>query len=140
MKRTTTRTQGIDSSYGTGGALQRAWRILLIALVVGPGYLSAQDSRPTGDVVTEVIASGFKTPYGIAVIGEEEFLVSEREGGLFHYESSELSRVPGFPDLIVCESGPLSLGRLMDVSLHPRFGDNRLVYLSYSTEAALNVA
>ena len=74
-----------------------------------------------------VLASGFWIPDGIAVIGEEEFLFADRGGALHHYVGGVVTRVEGIPRSRTSDV----YGGLLDVSLHPHFEDNRLVYIAY---------
>lgn len=83
------------------------------------------------DATHEVVADGFEIPWGIAVIGEEEFLVTERLGMLFHYRDGRAVALEGLPETVTVRDGGLVFGGYMDVSLHPRFEENGLVYLAY---------
>ena len=74
-----------------------------------------------------VLASGYWIPDGIAVIREGEFLFADRGGALYHYVGGGVTRVPGLPTSRT--SG--IYGGLLDVSLHPGFPANRLVYIAY---------
>jgi len=68
-------------------------------------------------------------PWGIAFLPGGGMLVTERPGRLRVIRNGVLDPAP---------IGPLpamlarSLGGLLDVSLHPRFAENRLIYLTYS--------
>ena len=98
------------------------------------GELLAPDDR-----ITEpgVLASGYGIPDAIAVIGEEEFLFAERSGALHHYVGGEVTEVGGIPESRTVDAG--RFGGLLDVSLHPDFEDNRLVYIAYN-DAAFGLA
>jgi aldose sugar dehydrogenase len=75
-----------------------------------------------------VLASGYWIPDGIAVIGESDFLFADRAGELYHYVGGSATRVQDVP-----ASKPWEIfGGLLDVSLHPGFADNRLVYIAYT--------
>jgi glucose/arabinose dehydrogenase len=74
-----------------------------------------------------LLASGYWIPDGIAVIGESEFLFADRSGAVYHYVGGGATRVHGLPP-----SRTSSVyGGVLDVSLHPGFPDNRLVYIAY---------
>jgi glucose/arabinose dehydrogenase len=74
-----------------------------------------------------LLASGYWIPDGIAVIGESEFLFADRAGAVYHYVGGGATRVHGLPP-----SRTSSVyGGVLDVSLHPGFPDNRLVYIAY---------
>ena len=72
-------------------------------------------------------------PWGIAFLPDGGMLVTERPGRLRVIRDGVLDPTP---------IGPLpamlarSLGGLLDVSLHPRFTENRLIYLTYSKPGA----
>lgn len=86
---------------------------------------------PSGlNIDLEVLADGFEIPWAIEVIGEEEYLFTERMGTLYHYQNGEVKKVSGIP-----ETRTFMLDRpyggMMDISLHPRFVSNGWAYLSY---------
>ena len=118
-------------------------RSLLLAGVVacgpGGGDTQAQATRqaprsPTPDgtpgvVRAEVVARGLEHPWALALLPDGRFLVTERPGRLRIVSadgalSEPLSGVPA-----VAANGQ---GGLLDVTLDPRFAENRLVYLSYA--------
>jgi len=78
-----------------------------------------------------ILATGFTIPWAIEVIGEEEFLVTERLGQLYHYQDGALTALPNMPSVQTVSDGYLTYGGLMDVSLHPQFESNRWVYITY---------
>ena len=97
--------------------------------ILAPGATQGPEYGP------EVLASGYRIPDAIAVISEEEFLVAERYGALHHYVGGEVTRVDGIPQSTTVDV----YGGLLDVSLHPDFADNRLVYIAYD-DAAFRLA
>lgn len=78
-----------------------------------------------------VLATGFTIPWAIEVIGEEEFLITERLGQLYHYQNGNLNELANMPKVKTVSDGYLTYGGLMDVSLHPQFESNRWVYITY---------
>ena len=82
----------------------------------------------------EVLADGLVVPHAAAVISENEFLFTERFIGLSHYVDGEVTRIEGTPGLGTVTAGFTNVGGLMDVSLHPDFDSNGLVYLSFLNE------
>lgn len=118
------------------------------ALRLSPGILlgcllaasaSAYESTPLMEGVemalldhsTEVIAEGFVTPWAIAVLGEDEYLVTDRPGELFYIRDGVKTSLAGLPEIRNSEQTMRPYGGLMDVSLHPQFTENRQVYISY---------
>lgn len=85
----------------------------------------------TGDVpfrVVEVVG-GLESPWAIAFLPDGRILVTERPGRLRLIEDGKLRDEPvaGVPE--VAYRGQ---GGLLDIALHPRFAENRWLYLSYS--------
>ena len=79
-----------------------------------------------------VVARGLEHPWGLAFLPDGGLLVTERPGRLRIVRDGVLDPEPltGVPE--VYSQG---LAGLMDVALHPRFAENRLVYLTYSKPA-----
>lgn len=75
------------------------------------------------------VVGGLDHPWGLAFLPNGDTLVTERSGQLRIVRGGVLDPQPiqGVPD--VYASGQ---GGLLDVALHPKFKDNRLVYLSYA--------
>jgi glucose/arabinose dehydrogenase len=103
---------------------KRLGPLALVLVLLG----SCADDPTSGEMNEPgVLASGYWIPDGIAVIGEGEFLFADRAGSLYHYADSAVTRVQGIP--ATRTSG--IYGGLLDVSLHPGFTENRLVYIAY---------
>ena len=75
------------------------------------------------------VARGLDHPWGLAFLSDGRMLVTERPGRMRIVERDGRLGAPlaGLP--AVAASGQ---GGLLDVVLHPKFADNRLVYWSYS--------
>lgn len=69
----------------------------------------------------------FSNPWALAFLPDGRVLVTEREGRLLLVDGASSVPVAGPPK--VAASGQ---GGLLDLALHPRFAENRLVYLSFS--------
>lgn len=76
-----------------------------------------------------VVAGGLQNPWGMAWLPGGDLLVTERPGRLRVVRSGVLDPEPvaGVPQVRAQR-----LSGLMDVALHPKFGENRLVYLTYN--------
>lgn len=96
------------------------------------------DSQPKSSTVSNttgqrfkkvVLAKGLERPWGMASLPDGSLLITERGGKvkIFRDRSVKQVEIADIPNLFV--SGQ---GGLMDISLHPRFRDNNLVYLTYS--------
>lgn len=81
-------------------------------------------------VDVEILAEGFEIPFAIEVLGEDEYLFTERMGTLFHYRDGKVSKIRGLPESRTYMADR-EYGGMMDVSLHPDFESNQLVYLAY---------
>lgn len=75
------------------------------------------------------LVDGLDHPWGLAFLPDGAMLVTERPGRLRVVRGGKLDPAPvdGLPRIV--EHGQ---GGLMDVALHPRFAENRLIYLSYA--------
>lgn len=77
---------------------------------------------------TEPVVSGLNRPWGIAWLPSGEMLITEKGGNLLRVAANGSKRnVTGVPGAF---SG--GQGGLMDVSLHPKFAENGLIYLTMS--------
>jgi glucose/arabinose dehydrogenase len=76
-----------------------------------------------------VVTKGLDHPWGIAFLPDGGMLVTERPGRLRQIKNGVLDPTPIGPLPEMLATG---LGGLLDVSLHPRFAQNRLIYLTYS--------
>ncbi len=93
--------------------------------------VSCGDDEQVAFEGAEVLATGFTIPWAIEVLGEEEYLISERLGTLFYYDRGELTPLPNIPEVATVSDRYLTYGGLMDVSLHPNFQSNQLVYIAF---------
>ena len=115
-----------------------------LVLIAGATSLLSNSRAQTPDgieesilnVNQEVVATGFTIPWAIEVIAEDEYLITDRLGSLFHFRDGESVALEGIPASITFDFGGLILGGLMDVSLHPGFESNGLVYVAFVNEAA----
>ena len=89
-----------------------------------------------GGIRVSVVTKGLDTPWGMAFLPGGDILVTERPGRLRVIRNGVLDPTPigPLPDMLA-----VGLGGMMDVSLHPKFAENRLIYFTYSkitTDAA----
>jgi glucose/arabinose dehydrogenase len=106
--------------------LRKHMRLLAVWLFL----LGSCADDPTSNGTTEpgVLASGYWIPDGIAVIAEREFLFADRGGALYHFVDGRVTKVQGIPTTRTSDI----YGGLLDVSLHPGFPNNPLVYIAYN--------
>jgi aldose sugar dehydrogenase len=76
-----------------------------------------------------VVAKGLVHPWSLAFLPDGNMLVTEREGRLRIVRNGVLDPKPiqGVPVVRAA-----ALGGLLEVALHPKFAENKLIYLSYS--------
>ncbi|MCB0655213.1 MAG: PQQ-dependent sugar dehydrogenase [Saprospiraceae bacterium] len=103
-------------------------------LVVVPDspYSISQDS-----FTMDTIAEGFVIPYGIAIVGDDEYFITDRIGKLFHFQAGNLTEIGGMPGVVTFGTPGLRAilhGGLMDISLHPHYADNSWIYISYLSD------
>ena len=81
----------------------------------------------------EQVVSGLAYPWGMAFLPDGRMLITERPGRLRVVTEGKLlpEAVAGLPEIAVNGQGGL-----LDVKVHPRFEENRLVYFSYSAPGA----
>lgn len=94
----------------------------------GPATVSGEVPEAQG-WRTEVVAEGLVHPWGIAWLPDGAALVTERPGRLRLIRDGRLDPQPVAGVPAVLAEGQ---GGLLDVALHPRFAENRLVYLTLS--------
>ncbi len=119
----------------------RSLALLMTGLVLGAG-LSGCDRLPFGaDAQTTIalpstttvqpitVTDGLNHPWGMAWLPSGEILITERSGQLRMVRDGQLlpQAIAGVPTVFA--SGQ---GGLLDVAVHPRFGENQWVYFSYA--------
>jgi glucose/arabinose dehydrogenase len=78
---------------------------------------------------TTTILEGLERPWSMAWLPDGAMLITERPGRLRIARNGKLEpqEITGVPTVFA-----VGQGGLMDVSLHPNFAENRLIYLTYS--------
>ncbi len=108
-------------SYSTG--------FLCFALCIS--VLAADKSRAFH---IETITDKLAYPYGIVFLPDGDILVTEKPGRLRVIKEGILQpeSVAGIPEVFTGQTKDAQHGGLLDIALHPKFTENRLVYLSLS--------
>jgi glucose/arabinose dehydrogenase len=85
------------------------------------------------EVRVVVMTRDLSHPWAMAFLPDGRILVTERGGALREVQNGHLSPhpIPGVPDVHT-----VGLAGLMDIALHPRYTENRLVYLTYTKPGA----
>jgi len=95
----------------------------------GPAVPSPQPASRDAAVGVETVARGLVNPWGLEILPDGRFLVTERPGRLriVARDGTLSAPIAGVPQ--VAARGQ---GGLLDVALDPGFATNRVIYLSYS--------
>jgi len=83
---------------------------------------------------TETIAEGFVIPYGLAIMSDTEYYITDRIGKLFHFKDGTQTEINGMPEVVTFGIPGIRAilhGGLMDISLHPNYTNNGWIYISY---------
>ncbi|MFP4560314.1 MAG: PQQ-dependent sugar dehydrogenase [Thiohalorhabdus sp.] len=113
----------------------QAGTLALLAALLPPAAHAQEEAEAVSDaeagITVETVARGLDHPWAMAFLPEGDLLVTERSGALLRLdpESGERHTVEGVPEV---DAG--NQGGLLDVALHPDFGDSRWVYLTWSGE------
>ena len=111
---------------------------LLVHLIVAIGAFLAQPTIPASaqTISSEEhafrvvrVVEGLEHPWGLAFLPDSRMLITERPGRLRIVAKNgrlEPQAVAGLPPVAA-----VGQGGLLDVTLHPRFAENGLVYISY---------
>ena len=86
------------------------------------------DTGEQHKIRVSVVTKGLSHPWSLAFLPDGNILITERAGRLRIVRNGELDKTPvaGLPQIKA-----QSLAGLMDLALHPRFNENKLVYFSY---------
>ncbi len=128
----------------------RLFGLSALAIVIAGAVGSAQGSRssPPPPALPQTffssnlpirvvpVVTGLSHPWSLAFLPDGNMLVTERDGRLRIVRNGVLdpTPIPGTPKVFA-----RVLGGLLDVALHPRFAENRFVYLSYSKQREDNL-
>jgi glucose/arabinose dehydrogenase len=101
----------------------------------GPFLLQTAEQR---DIQVVVVTKGLSHPWSLAFLPDGTMLVTEREGRLRVVRNGVLDPNPvrGIPKVL----SRATMAGLMDIALHPRFADNKWIYISYHKPIGDNLA
>ena len=96
------------------------------ALGDGPWTFETYEQR---HIKVSVVAKGLSHPWSIAFLPAGDILITERVGRLRLIRNGVLQPAPvkGTPQVVSIST----MAGLMDIALHPRFAENKWVYISY---------
>ena len=118
---------------------RRSFLATAAAVLAAPAIVRAQDvirsAKASYRLVT--LSRDLEQPWAIAFLPDGRLLITERPGRLRLFAKGRLERAPvgGVPKVYAQVQGGL-----LDVCLHPRFADNRVLYLSYAAASQGGVA
>ena len=109
-----------------------ATTLFVLAMAAASAANSQVFETEHGYVRAEVVAGGLRHPWAVAFLPDGRMLVTERRGTLRVIADGVLDReaIAGVPEVYV-----RGQGGLLDVIAHPRFEENRWIYLSYAAQA-----
>lgn len=90
---------------------------------------NAENIDSTLDYRKITLVENLEHPWSLAWLPDGEILITERPGRLRIIRDGNLDQISiaGVPQVFA-----MGQGGLLDVSVHPRFAENRLIYLTYS--------
>lgn len=77
--------------------------------------------------IVDTVVTGLDVPWGMEFLPGGDILISERDGILYRFNGERLRVITGLPPILA-----RGQGGLMDLRLHPDYGDNGWLYFSYS--------
>ena len=92
-------------------------------------YACAQDKNPVNNKNSyEMVVPELSNPWGFAFLPDGSMLINEKEGKIIHFKNGEKTVIEGVPE--VYNRGQ---GGLLDIKLHPNYGENGWIYLTYAS-------
>lgn len=88
---------------------------------------------------SDTLVRGFKIPFGLAILNDNEYLITDRVGILYHFKNGVLAEIKGLPTVQTFGDPGLPFiinGGLMDISLHPSYPQIPWVYVAYFSESS----
>jgi glucose/arabinose dehydrogenase len=91
--------------------------------------VSSQTVTPVSDIRQVTVVDGLEHPWGMVWLPDGTILITERPGRLRIVRDGVLDPTPisGTPEVFNFKQGGL-----LDISLHPRFQENRYIYFTHS--------
>jgi aldose sugar dehydrogenase len=101
-----------------------------------PSSFNVKDTIRSLDLtflLEEVAGGDMSIPWGLALLPNGDLLVAEKSGVLYLVSEGKMQPVEGLPQIFV-----RGQGGLMEVAVHPRFSENKLIYIAYADGEASN--
>ena len=110
--------------------------LLILFVVLFIGITACSNEYPEeiepdkGKFKYEQVVEGLSLPWGIVFLPDGDWLVSEKTGELKRIRDGKvIGEISGAPDIYLNGQGGF-----LDLELHPDFANNKLLYMSYSSE------
>jgi glucose/arabinose dehydrogenase len=96
----------------------------------GPWAMETYEQR---NIRVSIVTKGLNAPWSIAFLPDNVILLTEKAGRLRVIRNGVLepAPVPGIPQVVSIGT----MAGLMDIALHPRFSENKWIYISYHKPA-----
>ena len=106
--------------------------MLLISVSAFSFIACAQKDTTIKDPATifdyEIVVDEMQIPWGMVFLPDGSMLITEKSGELIHFKDGQKQLITGVPE--VYQQGQ---GGLLDIALHPNYGQNGWIYLTYSS-------
>ena len=135
--------QYLDAYTSNLNSTMKSAEIILVLLSIGFLFACNNDTAKVPDspypisndaFSIDTIAQGFTIPYGIAIIQENEYFITDRIGKMFHIKEGVQTEVTGMPEVLtfgVKIEPAIIHGGLMDINIHPNYSTHPWIYISY---------
>ncbi len=80
------------------------------------------------DFSAELIVGDMQIPWGMAFLPDGSMLITEKAGNLIHFKDGKKTNIGNVPEVYV-----RGQGGLLDIELHPDYGNNGWLYISYAS-------
>lgn len=113
--------------------MRRLFCLVVVLLVASPlwaaPFKSTQDIPSVEGFTKVTVLDGLEKPWSMAWLPDGSMLITEKPGRVRLFQDGALSSpLDGAPDVLA-----MGQGGMMEVSLHPDFASNQLVYFTYSS-------
>jgi len=94
-----------------------------------PSLITSPTLSPISVPRATILVDNLNIPWDVAIIGLNEFLITERPGNIIHIKNDGTRSSVKLPRTV-----PGGEGGLLGIVLHPKFSDNGYLYLYMTTE------
>lgn len=112
----------------------KKFHLLTICFILVVSVACAQQENPPyvkisddSEIYLEKIIDGIDIPWGMVFISDDEFLVSDKKGILYHVQNGIKKAIKGLPKIDANRQGGL-----LDLAIDLNFNDNKFIYFTAS--------